>query len=123
MSLKPFYNEESVVVGEDNYRLVLDFRALDAIEGVTGNSFNTTLEEITGDAPKLGTIGRVLWGLLREHHSEITLDQAASLMFGDSGLLIGIAVQNLLEAAFNSAPTEKAKGKNPPKARGASAPS
>lgn len=120
MSLKPFYNEQTVAVGEDCYRLVLDFRAIDAIEGLTGVSFNSTLEEITGEAAKLGSVGRVLWGLLREHHPEVTLDQAASLMFGDTGVLIGVAVQTLLENAFNSAPAETAKGKNPPTRRGVS---
>lgn len=121
---KPFYHEQAVVVDGETLRLVINFRALDATESLLDRPFNEVVDELNGGAPKLSLVGKVLWGLLRDQHPEITLDQTASLMFGETGVMVGIAVNALLEAAFATAdPTAKAKGKNPPKRRGASKPS
>lgn len=117
MTLKPFYNEEAVTVDGEAYRLVINFGAIDAIESITGRSFNVILEELAAEDQKLGLVGKVLWGLLREHHADLTLDHAASLMFGETGITFGLAVHKLLEAAFP--PAQEAKVKNPRKRRGA----
>lgn len=124
MSLKAFYNEEAVQVDGETYRLVINFRAIDATESLLGGvPFNDVLEELSSGKQRLGVIGKVLWGMLREHHPDVTLDQAASLMFGETGVAAGMAVHKLLEAAFPVAEPGKPKGKNPPKRRGASKPS
>lgn len=119
--LKAFYNEEQLAVDGDIYRLVLNFRAIDATESLIGCSFNSILRQITLDPP-LGLVGKLLWGLLREHHPEVSLDEAASLMFGDTGVLVGAAVRRLLDAAFPQADEGDGKPKdgNPPKRRGQS---
>ena len=116
--LKPFYNEETVEIEGEVFQLVLNFRSIDATESVALKSWAEILDEITGDSPRQGTIGRVLWGLLRENHPEITLDQTATLMFGETGVRVGLAVKRLLDAAFNGA-EEKTKGENPLEPRGA----
>jgi hypothetical protein len=117
---KAFYCEQPVTVGDETLRLVLNFRAIDAIEGLTDRSFNEVLTELQKIDAKLGLVGKVLWGLLREHHPEVTIDQAASLMFGQTGETVGMAIGKLISAAL---PRGEAKGKNPPKRRGASKPS
>ena len=123
MTLKPFYNEQAVTVDGEAYRLVINFRTIDAIETLLGEPFDTVIHELGQERQHLGLVGKVLWGLLREHHPEITLDQTASLMFGDTGVAVGMAVRRLLEAAFPTGEPQKEKGKNPPKPRGASKPS
>jgi hypothetical protein len=115
---KPFYNEVTMKAEGETFRLVINFRALDAIETLLDRPFDTVLEELSSGNQKLGLVGKVLWGLLREHHAEMTLDETASLMFGETGQAAGLAVHQLLNAAFPTG--EKAKGKNPPRRRGAS---
>lgn len=121
---KAFYHEQSVTVDGETLRLVINFRALDAIEGVLDRSFEDVLTELTRKQPKprLGTIGPVLWGLLQEHQPTITLDEAASLLFGEAGSTVGLALGKLVEAAF-IADDGKERPKNPRKRRGASKPS
>jgi hypothetical protein len=117
--LKPFYNEQQVTVDDLILRLVLDFRSIDAAEGLLQRPWDSILVEINGPRPMHGTVGRVLWALLREHHPEINLDEAASLMYGDAAVQLGVAIRALLDAAFNAA-EEKPKDENPRKPRGAS---
>lgn len=121
MSLKPFYNEQSVVIDGDAYKLVINFRAIDATEQLVGMGYDSILTEVQSPAAPVGLTGKVLWGLLREHHSELSLDQVLTLQFGENGLTMGLAVSQLLQTAFPVA--EKAKVKNPPRPRGASKPS
>ena len=119
--LQAFYNEEAVTVGGDTYRLVINFRAIDATESLLGRSYNTILGEITSPDAPLSLVGKVLWGMLREHHPDVSLDQTASLLFGETGIKVGMAVSKLLNAAFSEAEDKpEAKGKNPRKPRGAS---
>jgi hypothetical protein len=115
-----FYEEEQVKLSDElTLRLAINMRALTAIEGLTEMGMDSVLPQIlTGTAP-LNVIGKVLWGLMREHHPESSLDDAAGLMF-DKGTNapVGLAVNALLTRAFHVEP--EAKGKNPPKRRGAS---
>lgn len=122
MTLAAFHHEQAVKVGGDTLRLVLNFGSIDAIEGLVGRGFDTILPELVGsDArPPLGLQGRVVWGLLREHHPEISLDQAATLLFGEASMSVGIAMGALINAAFSPADPTKAKPANPRKPRGAS---
>lgn len=125
--LKPFYNEATVGVDGEAYRLVINFRTIDAIESLLDRDFDTVLEELTDVSRRArhGLQAKVVWGLLREHHSDVTLDQATRLVYGDTGTAVGLVIADLIEAAFPKASTEpeKEKGKNPPKPRGASKPS
>jgi hypothetical protein len=119
--LKPFYNERTVVVDGEELRLVINFRAIDATEQLIGCGYDKILDDIQDQNVPLGLQGKVLWGLLREHHSGLSLDQTATLLFGPPSVAIGMAMIELFNAAFPAA--EKAKGKNPRKPRGVSKPS
>lgn len=115
---KPFYAEQTVVVDGETLCLAINFHAIDATEKILDRGYDELLEEIQQPHAKIGVTAPVLWGLLREHHRELTLDHATSLLFGETGVTIGLAVHQLLTSAFPTA--EKEKGKNPPKRRGVS---
>lgn len=118
---KPFFNEQTVVIDGETLRLVLDFKAIDATEQLLGQGYDEILDELQKPGASLGFTGKVLWGLLREHHPDLSFDQILTLQLGENGVTMGLAIEKLLTAAFPVA--EKAKGKNPPKPRGASKPS
>jgi len=121
--VKPYYNEQAVTVGEETYRLVINFKTIDATESLLGGrSYDTILGEMLAGNPSVGLQARVVWGLLQEHHPKVTLEEASALARGEAGEAVGAAFAKLIEAAFPTAEPE-AKGKNPPKRRGASKPS
>ena len=123
MTIAAFYHEEQVTVGDETLRLVINFAALDAVESLTGRSFDRILGEFTGEGePGMALQGKVVWGLLRQHHPELSLDQVACLLFGPPSAKVGAAIAKLMAAAFPAAePADtKAKAANPPVPRGAS---
>ena len=121
--VQPYYNEQAVKVGDETFRLVINFKTIDATESILGGrSYDAILGEMLAGRPAVGTQARVVWGLLREHHPEVTLEQASALARGEAGETVGIAIAKLLTDAFPIA-EEKPKGKNPRKRRGASKPS
>lgn len=113
--MRSFYNEQDVVVEGEKLTLVLNFRAIDVIESVTGEKMTDILPQLTD--PPMSLVGKVLWGLLREKHEGVTLDEAAGVGFGPDGAKVGQAMADLLTRGFNIG---EAKAKNPPKRRGAS---
>jgi hypothetical protein len=115
-----FYEEEVVRIdGENSVRLAINFRALSAIEGLAETSMDHVLTLVLSGGAPLSLVGKVLWGLMREHHPESTLDDAAGLLFDkNTNTLVGLAMNALLMRAFHIEP--EAKDKNPPKRRGAS---
>lgn len=126
MTVKPFYNEEAVTVDGETYRLVINFRAIDATEAVAACDYDAILRKMTDPrrGVSLALQAQVVWGMLREHHPDLTLDHAMTLTQGTAGQMVGIAVAKLIQAAFPAENSQqKAKGSNPPKRRGASKPS
>lgn len=113
--MRAFYNEAQVNVEGEQLTLVLNFRAIDVIESVTGEKMTDILPQLTD--PPHSLVGKVLWGLLREKHEGVTLDEAAGVGFGPDGAKVGLAMADLLTRGFNLG---EAKAKNPPKRRGAS---
>jgi hypothetical protein len=118
---KPFYHEQLVEVDGEKLLLALNFKAIDATEQLSGRDYDSILEEVQSADCRAGTMGRAVWGLLREHHPEVTIDETMSLLAGKASAKVGIALRLLLEAAFPA--VEKAKAPNPRKPRGASKPS
>ena len=114
--MRAFYNEATVEVEGEQLTLVLNFRAIDVIESVTGEPMSAILPQLGPDVP-YSLVGKILWGLLREKHDGVTLDEAAGAGFGPDGAKVGLAMSNLINQAFN---VSEAKAKNPPKRRGAS---
>jgi hypothetical protein len=115
---KAFCHEQSVVVDGETFILVINFRAIDATEQLLKCGYDEILADIQRPNAPVGLMGKVLWGLLREHHSDLSLDQVLTLSMGQNGLTVGLAMSELLSAAFPTA--EKEKGKNPPKRGGRS---
>lgn len=114
-----FYEEEQVKLDGGVLRLAINFRALGAIETLTERGMDELLPSLLGGNAQTNVIGKVIWGLMREHHPESTLDDAAGLMFDKkTAVPVGLAVNALLMRAFHLEP--EAKDKNPPKRRGAS---
>ena len=113
--MRSFYHEGQVEVDGETLHLVCNFRAIDVIESVTGEKMSDILPQLVD--PPYALVGKVLWGLLREKHDGITLDQAAGVGFGPSAALVGVVVADVLQRAFNIG---EAKDKNPPKRRGRS---
>lgn len=119
---KPFYHEQMVEIDGEKLRLVINFKAIDATEQLSGRDFDSILDELQSKDCRAGTMGRAVWGLLREHHPEVTIDETMSLLAGEeNGMKVGVALRFLLEAAFPT--VEKEKGENPPEPRGALSPS
>ncbi len=120
--LTAFYHEAQVQVGDDSLRLVVNMRTIDATEQLVGESMPTILGQVLGADPSFALVGKVVWGLLREHHPEVSLDQAAGLMFGEPGKAVGLVIGDLFRRAFHIG-EEAEKPANPRKRRGASKPS
>lgn len=114
--VKAFYNEQNVEIDGETLRLVINFKAIDATEKFLGRNYGEILDELQESDCPIGTTGGVVWGLLREHHADMSIDQAATLCFGAHSVAVGIALTELLQAAFPVAKEEK--GQNPPKRRG-----
>lgn len=120
MSLVAFGDEQQVQVGEETLTLRLDFRAITIMEGSLQSDMPTIVANFRSGRPQLSVLGQMLWAILREHHPEVTLDQAAGLMFSDEAAKIGFALDALLERSFPLAdykPGDK-KPKNAPRRRG-----
>jgi hypothetical protein len=115
--MRPFYHDGQVEVDGEKLDLVLNFRAIDVIEGVTGEKMSEILPQLAD--PPFALVGKVLWGMLREKHEGVTLDEAAGVAFGPRGAQVGLVMADVLKRAFNLGGEEE-KDKNPPKRRGRS---
>lgn len=118
--VKAFYNEQVVSIDGEDLRLVLNFATIDAAESLLAPlTFENVVGQMLDGTAPTSTQARVVWALLREHHPDLTIDQASSLVIGPSSEAVGVAIGKLILAAFPI--TEgKAKSANPPKPRGAS---
>ena len=127
--LTAFYDEEVAQLGDHTLRLAIDFRAIDLMEHIVGDTDAITpatviVEYMLFSAPVPVSIScKVLYALLRRHHEEITLDVAMGVIAGEHSSVVALAMQSLLRRSFNFGEPVKAKAKNPPKRRGASKPS
>lgn len=120
MSLVAFAPEEQVEAFGETYTLRLDFRAISVIEGALEMPFPYAVAQIRSGNPQHGVLSRVLWALFREHHPEVTIDQALGIVMdqGKDGAKFGYALDALLERAFPI--TEGREKPNPPKRNGRS---
>jgi hypothetical protein len=120
--ISPFYNEAQVPVGEVVLRLVMNMRTIDATEAIVGSTMPGVIGKLLSKDPPMALSGKVLWGLLRQHHPEVTLDEALGLALGEHQEAIGMAMGDLIRRTFHIGEDAK-KDENPPKRRGASKPS
>ena len=119
MSLVAFGHEEQVTVGDLSLTLRLDFGVITIMEGALKVDMPSIVANFRSGHPQLSVLGQMLWAMLREHHPEVTLDQAAGIMFSDDAGKVGYALDALLERAFPVV-TEDRKKPNPPKRNGRS---
>lgn len=119
MTLVAFGEEEQVTVDGNALTLRLDFRAITVMEGALQSDMPSIVANFRSGRPQLSVLGQFLWAVTREHHSDVTLDQAAGLMFSKDAAKIGFALNELIDRAF-PIPTEDRKPANPPRQRGRS---
>ena len=112
MRLVAFGEEEQIVIDGEPLTLRLDFRAITIMEGALQSDMPSIVANFRSGRPQLSVLGQMLWAMLREHHSEVTLDQAAGIMFDKDAAKVGFALDALIEKAFPMA--EGRKPKNPP---------
>jgi len=123
-----FYDEEPLEVCGEKLTLAIDFGIIDIIEHTASREdgivpMPNVVAMLYAAPPPLSVSGKVLWALLRRHHEEVTMDQAAGLMFSEHGNRVAIAMLSLINRAMNLGEPRKEKGKNPRKPRGPSKPS
>lgn len=119
--MRPFHNEAQVPLKDETVlRLVLNFKAIDAIEGVVGKPMPDILPGIIAGTAGYAEVGKFVWGLLMQNHPEITMDEVAGLMFGEDGDAVGVVIGDLVRRSFNLGEPQEAKAGNPRKRRGAS---
>lgn len=126
--LTVFPDEELVDLGDVKLTLSLSFKTITVCEGIMRDGQVIPMPYIAGwmlleEIPAISDRAKVLWGLLREHHEQMTLDEVTGLMFTSKHAnRLAFGMQALLGRHFDfSAPKEKVK--NPPKRRGPSKPS
>lgn len=119
MTLLAFGEEEQVKVGEDTLTLRLDFRAITIMEGALQSDMPSIVANFRSGRPQLSVLGQMLWAMLREHHQDVTLDQAAGIMFSKDAAKVGFALNELIDRAFPPV-MEDRKKPNPPKRNGRS---
>ena len=109
MSLVAFCPEEQVEAFGEKLTLRLDFRAITIIEGALDMQLPLAVAQIRAGTPSFSVLGQVLWAMLREHNSAITLDQCLSIIMdkGTDGAKVGFALDALLERAFPIATEDK----------------
>jgi hypothetical protein len=100
-AIEPFYNEQEIPVGDEVLRLVIDFRMIDLLEGLLGRKMDELIREVCDPEPPHALTVKFVWAMLRRHHSEVTLDQVATLMYGDNRDVISFAAGALVKRAFN----------------------
>lgn len=104
--------EVALTINDEEHTLVLDFEALIAAEGAYGKP----LAVLTSDA-EMGFVGALrclLYGALRRHHPNVTIEAAGQMIMAD-----GKAVDGALEAAARLAyPEEDKKPGKAPRQRG-----
>lgn len=128
MGIVAFYDEEPLEACGESLTLAIDFKTIDVVEHIAGRDgqiiqFPVVVSMLYADPPPLSTSGKLLWALLRRHHEEITMDQAAGLMFSEHGNRVAEAMLKLINRAMNIGEPKKEKDANPTKRRGASKPS
>ena len=119
MTLVAFGEEEQVTVDGQALTLRLDFRAITIMEGALQSDMPSIVANFRSGRPQLSVLGQMLWAMLREHHSDVTLDQAAGIMFAKEAAKAGFAMDALLDRAC-PLPTEDRKPKKAPTRNGRS---
>lgn len=115
--MRAFFNEADVEIADGEIlHIVLDFRAIDVIESLTGESMDNVLPQLA--SPPHSLAAKMLWAMLREKHEGISLNEAMGVVVDPTyGPRVGMKMGELLNRAYDLG---EAKDENPPKRRGRS---
>lgn len=103
----PLRGEATLDLGDDGkFLLVLDHEALIAAEGVFGRPIELLMLAFRDGMA--GAHRAMLWGALRRHHSDVTVERATELVLANR-----VKVIDVLTAAVIASMPEKAEGKKP----------
>jgi hypothetical protein len=104
--------ESEAVIDGEVYRFVIDHSALAHAEWAAGVKINELLPALADPSrPQTLAIGAIIYGALRKHHRDLSMDDALNLA-ERGGEAIGLALGEAMEGAF---PAAKAGAENPPK--------
>ena len=94
--------EVSFKAGDDNYTLRYSINALCVMEGEVGKGFAAIAGDLSNPDKISFTLARaVLWAGLKEHHSDITIEEAGELIPAAGGLTaIMFVISEALTHAF-----------------------
>lgn len=105
-----FKGEIALSCDGKSYTMVLDFNALCDFEAETGKNALTALEGMERGTVEARDMRALLWAGLRQHHPEITLQ--------DAGRILSENVDAIQRAAMAASPDAAGNGKRPsPKKR------
>jgi len=115
--MRAFFNEADVEIADKEVlHLVLDFRAIDVIESLTGQTMDVILKGLFN--PPHSLAAKMLWAMLREKHDGVSLDEAMGVVADSKyGPKVGATMALLLNRAYDLG---EAKDQNPPKRSGRS---
>lgn len=117
IEIKPFYHEAEIEVQDGvTLRLVVNFRAIDRLEALLGVGMDEIIAE---SSCKVSMATKVLWGLTREHHSDLSFDQLAQIhLASDRREAVQATLGHLMKTAFNLAgDAEEGEQSRPPRKR------
>jgi hypothetical protein len=78
MELKPFYHEASIALSEDfMLKMVVDIGVVDRIERLFESNMDDIILEMLSSVT---VMTKVLWGVTRPNHEELTLGQVAGIL-------------------------------------------
>lgn len=104
------FGEAELDLGEgQSYTLRFDFNSLAEAEDAADMGIEEMLESVNSGSPRLRVAKALLWGALRHHHPDITLDEAGDLLSQDTEKVSGAMGRGLQEMAIRK------QGANPPK--------
>jgi hypothetical protein len=121
-ALKPFCNEVQVQAAESvTLRLVLDFRAIDVLEGLMGRGMDELLAELLVPKPPHGLTVKLIWAMTRAHHAELSINQIAGFVYDpEYGPAAGSAIGDLLQRVFHLGEEGEQSSRPPRRSGGAS---
>lgn len=85
--------------------LVCDFYSIDVVEQITGLNWDMDIIPQLASPPRALAV-KVLYGLLRKRHPEITLDEAAGVSYDKNSIALWAVMGDVIRRATNIAPAE-----------------
>jgi hypothetical protein len=99
--MRSFFAEASFEAADgERLNLVCDFYTIQVVEEITGEDWEAILPQLVAGAARSLKI-KVLFGLLRKRHPDITLDEAAAVTFDNDEMALGALMGAVIAKAQN----------------------